>query len=82
MKLAYFMIPLLLTGSPLLSREIATEEPVVITGKLSVSNSLVYITRFRDVAMASSCITSLSNALWLRQMRSSLPVGRRCVMRS
>ena len=44
MKLAYFMIPLLLTGSPLLSREIATEEPVVITGKLSVSNSLVYIT--------------------------------------
>jgi hypothetical protein len=44
MKLSYFIVPLLLLGGPLLAREIATEEPVTITGKLSVSNSFVYIT--------------------------------------
>jgi hypothetical protein len=44
MKAPVFIAIILVTASPLLCREINTEEPVTITGQLFVANSFVYIT--------------------------------------
>jgi hypothetical protein len=43
-KAPVFIATILVIASPLLCREINTEEPVTITGQLFVANSFVYIT--------------------------------------
>jgi hypothetical protein len=44
MKIFIIIFSVLLLAGLVESREIATEEPVTITGKLSLSNSFVYVT--------------------------------------
>ena len=43
MRTSVLIIPLLLLGHSLLAREIATDTPVTVTGKLSMANGLIYI---------------------------------------
>ena len=43
MRTSVCIIPLLLLGHSLLAREISTDTPVTVTGKLSMANGLIYI---------------------------------------